>query len=947
MKKCKLLLVIVMTFFFSMSTLAQMKISGKVTEAATGKPLSGTTVTIKGTTRGTSTNTDGDYAIEVSSMEAVLVFSYTGYGTLERKVGTNTVLNIALIETAASLQDVVVTGVFDSRRKLEASVSISTLNAQQIERQAPNSGADLLRKVPGVFVNSAKGEVRTDVYTRGLANRPSYNDDVSGLYYVSLQEDGLPLSNVYINSYTHDLFLRADATLNRLEAVRGGTASIAGANAPGGIFNYLSKTGGSKFSGVVKEKLGLEGDGRNFYHRTDLNVGGPISKNGWYYNIGGFYRHAKGARDVGYPLNYGGQVKANIQKKYAGGSVTFYAKYLNDHNGTFLNLIGRNFDHPELAPGIKKTDAFILPAEASVSSKLGDGVPISFDPKDLNHSREFAIGADWKHTFGHGFTLQNNAKFSAKRLTLNITQATSPTLLTDLIPNAVAGTIGMGTITYKDNITKQPLAVVQASVSQTGPPSWTVVSNNMPSQDILKNGMLYQAAVHGEPKINEFLDQLVLTKKAKNISYNLGAFIGLSNLPRYSGGIVGTAFTTLENRPRMMDITYQNAFLGGATQQITSPEGYFKTGGVFGYNDFEYKKTNLAPFLAFNWQITPKLNFDLGVRYEHTISEGTNYIRVPNNGSDGGLDGNPLTTYDNNYYKNPLAIPYKFTTNTWSYSGAFNYLLADNQSIYVRYSEGRKAPEANLFQSIDAPEKVALTNPAVQNVTQVELGYKYKSSKIDLAITPYYSLLSNIFTGFTSLDSAGKLYSLTPYYNKLRSIGVEAEATIYLSNHFNTRVAATFQNATFPQYKISTSGATSSKSDDSTLDYSGNQADLSPDVILNITPTYSTEKFYAFLSYQYTGKRWANVPNAFQLPSFSLFDLGIGYNVTKRLSLNANINNLFNSFGVMTWGAPGGFPAVYNLSEFTKEKVEANKDALFPIGGTQPRAYFLTATYKF
>jgi outer membrane receptor protein involved in Fe transport len=101
------------------------------------------------------------------------------------------------------------------------------------------------------------------------------------------------------------------------------------------------------------------------------------------------------------------------------------------------------------------------------------------------------------------------------------------------------------------------------------------------------------------------------------------------------------------------------------------------------------------------------------------------------------------------------------------------------------------------------------------------------------------------------------------------------------------------------------------------------------------------------MTYQYTGARWANAPNAFQLPAFSQIDLGIGYDVSKNISLSANINNLTNSFGVMTWGAPGGFPAVFNRSDFSAAQKEAQKNAVFPIGGTQPRAYFLTATYKF
>ncbi len=72
-----------------------------------------------------------------------------------------------------------------------------------------------------------------------------------------------------------------------------------------------------------------------------------------------------------------------------------------------------------------------------------------------------------------------------------------------------------------------------------------------------------------------------------------------------------------------------------------------------------------------------------------------------------------------------------------------------------------------------------------------------------------------------------------------------------------------------------------------------------------------------------------------------------GYNLTKNLSLSANINNLANTFGVFSWGAPGGFPAVFNLSDFSKTQKDASAGATIPIGGTPPIAYFLTASYKF
>ncbi len=943
LKWTKMLFIAVLLFLTdSLGMMAQTKkITGKVSSDK-GETLSGVTILIKGTKKGTSTDKEGKFSLEASQGNT-LVFSFISYQNKEVLVNTESVLDIVLNESTESLEEVVVTGLFDERKKLEASVSISTLNIKQIERLAPNSGADLLRNVPGIFVNSSAGEVRSNVYTRGLANRPSYNDDVSGLYYVSMQEDGLPISNIFLPTYTHDLFLRTDATINRLEAIRGGTASIAGANAPGGIFNYLSKTGGNAFSGLVREKIGLEGDGKNFYTRTELNFGGPLS-NGWTYNVGGFYRHAKGARDVGYPLNFGGQIKANVQKRYAKGTVTLYAKYLNDHNGTFLNLIGRNFDNPELAPQFSNNDAFILPATAKLSTKTGDGTSINYNPKDLNHSVDASFGINWKHDLGKGFSISNNARFSHKELTLNITQATTPALLTAIPINGSVGTIaaGIGTITYKDNMTKQVLATVGRS---TPAPVFTVLTNNLPNQDVIANSVLYQAAVTGNPKINEFFDQVVLSKKTEKMSFNVGAFFGYSDVARFSQGAGGGTLSTLESKPRLLDISVTSP--NGTITQITSPEGYFKVGGFLGYNDYSYRKINIAPFMATSWQITDKLNFDVGLRLENNVNQGSNFIRVSHTVADGGYDRNLLTTYDNNYFKEPKEIAYKYNNTTLSYSGAFNYLISNKQSIYTRYSVGRKAPEANAFTGIDSDARLAITESIPQNITQVEIGYKYRTNKVDMAITPYYSLLSNIFTGFSSQDANGVLYALQPYYNSLESKGLEAELTFNFTKSFSTRVATTFQSTKFPQFKVSTAGATTSKDDDSFFDYSGNNGDLTPSVMFNITPTYSTNKFYAMLTYQYIGDRWANAPNAFKLPGYSQIDLALGYDVNKNFSLSTNINNLTNTIGIMTWGAPGGFPNTYARTDFSVAQKEANKNAYFPMGGTQPRAYFLTATYKF
>ena len=286
------------------------------------------------------------------------------------------------------------TGVFDKRTALESSIAISTLNSKSIQKIAANSAADLLSYTPGVYVNSSVGEINNTVFSRGVnANQFSVAGG-NGYYYVSLMEDGLPTTNLSSGNIVADYFYRADATLARLESVRGGSASITGANAPGGIFNYVSNTGQKPVNQLLY-KVGLEGDGRNLFNRLDGNLGGKLNDKGWFYNIGGFYRNSDGPRNPGYALNKGGQIKANVVKTLAnGGSLKIYGKYLNDRNALPQNLPAQNYDKPELVAGFNPTDTYMLPASKSVQPLWGTTDSFTFDPSDLAHSTDLSLGTE-------------------------------------------------------------------------------------------------------------------------------------------------------------------------------------------------------------------------------------------------------------------------------------------------------------------------------------------------------------------------------------------------------------------------------------------------------------------------------------------------------------------------------------------------------------------------
>lgn len=95
--------------------------------------------------------------------------------------------------------------------------------------------------------------------------------------------------------------------------MRGGSASTFASNSPGGIINFISKTGEQE-GGSFQLSCGL--DYREY--RAAFAYGGRID-DATRYELSGFYRLGDGPRDVGYDAMRGGQIKANITREFDGG----------------------------------------------------------------------------------------------------------------------------------------------------------------------------------------------------------------------------------------------------------------------------------------------------------------------------------------------------------------------------------------------------------------------------------------------------------------------------------------------------------------------------------------------------------------------------------------------------------------------------------------------------
>lgn len=924
-----------------------------------GTTLPGVNVSVKNTNLGAVTDSNGMFALaNVPTNAVTVVASFVGFATAEVNLDANTTtIAIVLNEDVRTLDEVVVTGVFDERKRMDASIAITTLSSKLIENQVHNSASDLLRNVPGVYVNSSVGEIRNSVSSRGIT--VGSTDGSFGYEYVSMQEDGLPVTNTTYFSYGPDFFLRADATLGRLDAVRGGPASVAAANAPGGIFNYISKTGGSKFAGEVRLKQGLLGNGANSLTRVDGDFGGPLGKN-WFYNIGGFYRYDQGARYPGYPMNEGGQVKANVEKKYSKGSIKIFLKYLNDRNGFAQPMLTQGFDDPELAPGYNSSSTNFPEAFSYSAEDLVNGGTYKFDSRNQVKSKYNSIAFTWDHELGKGWSFTNSAKYSDNSVLYNTQGGVIPSSITDLVPYFFLGGFGAGfpgSFTFSNVKTGEALANVSVDY---GLP--VVTSSTLPGQDILPNSILIVPLSYYDNTVTEFLERFAFNKKIDNMNFNIGGYFGYSDASRYSGGDIGLA--TMENHPKMLSLSFSGTPLFGVdpfgvpitglpgTYQFTNAAGVGQGAGNLGsYISFNATQNQGALFFGHTWNITDKWTFDWGVRHETVNIKGHN-IRpnlIGSPFSTGGTDANPYTTYDNNTLDTLGHYKFDYTINTFSYSAALNYKFNDNLAIYARYSQGKKAPDLDFYFTLNTPQNLALYKPKVRSTEQIELGLKAGFGKSNLFVTPFYSVLSGVPRGQIFQDTDATYYFTPANYAKYQTTGVEIETNIYITSHLSVRGVGTFQKGKLDEYEVWVSTA-NGKADDTKKSYSGNEADNAPRVMLNITPTYTANKFYTFLTWSYLGSRQANAANVFKLPSFSQFDFSAGYNVTKAFQLSLNVNNLFNTYGVMTFIRPGSLSQFLGGNDgFSKAEYEAAVAANTPYNtvGIQPRAFYLTATIKF
>lgn len=216
-------------------------VTGTVTSSEDSQPIPGVNVIVQGTSRGASTDFDGNYSIKVDSGE-ILEFTSIGFKTKTITVNNQSVINVALDIDVESLDEIVLVG-YGTQKKSDLTGSIVTVKSEDVERTpTANVMQSLQGKVPGVQVVStgSPGDSPT-IRLRGIG---SYNNDNTKPLYVV---DGMFYTNIdFLNTKDiESITVLKDAS----------SSAIYGVRAANGVIIIKTKTGG------IEQKPKFEYDG--------------------------------------------------------------------------------------------------------------------------------------------------------------------------------------------------------------------------------------------------------------------------------------------------------------------------------------------------------------------------------------------------------------------------------------------------------------------------------------------------------------------------------------------------------------------------------------------------------------------------------------------------------------------------------------------------------------
>lgn len=812
-----------------------------------GQPLPGATLLVEGTTLGAATGLDGNFRFTVAGPRTVtIIASFVGFAS-ERQTLTlaseeTVTLSFTLRPDALGFEDVIVTGVANAGSKLESSVSVTSLQPAGIQQAVPRSTAEIFRAIPGIRSEASGGDGNTNITVRGVPI------SAGGSKYLQLQEDGLPILLFGDIAFaTADIFLRADGSLGRLEAIRGGSASTLASNSPAGIINFISQTG-TTAGGTVAMTSGL--DYRS--QRLDFGFGSPLDEHTSFF-VGGFFRSGEGPRETGYVAERGGQIKANLTRRFDSGYARLHLKMLDDRTPAYMpqpmQVTGTNADPSwASAPGMSATRQ--VPHSVYLLHNFGigaEGQRRRVSVADGMHPQSNAIGAEFAFDLGDGWTVESRTRYAQNR-----GRFVAP------FPATVGSTSAM--LTEIGNATGRNLAGATLSVAHTGQPftgaNATIIH-------------LFDTELENFDNLfsDTRLTYTLLPASGREVNLTAGVFRGMQ---RIKMSWLWNSF--------LMDVNGSNA----ALLDITTAAGERITqSGLFAYGvpvwgnccqvgfDATYDVT--APYVNLGFRVNEGLTVEASARLDFGVVSGSGAgtavgpLDVNNDGVISPVE-QAVATIDN-AQRNPVDYTYDYL----SFSVGANQMVGARSAVFGRFSRGASAKaDRAIFPSGRYVAPISFGPKDV--IDQAELGWKQQFRNGGLFLTGFYAA--------TTEEGGFEATTQRIVKNDYRAFGVEVEGT-YDFREASIRGAITYTSAEI------TSGSNE-----------GNTPRRQPALMYNLLPSYKVGAHEVGLSLIGQTKAYAQDNNQLVMPGYLLVNGFVNLSVSPALTLSLGGNNLLDAIGI-------------------------------------------------
>lgn len=748
--------------------------------------------------------------------------------------------------------DIIVTG----RRgvgpqvEVERSYSASHLIAGELARRSPQSMAELLSGLPGLWVDSSAGISANTIRVRGIP--------LDGYQAIAVQEDGLPVQHDTLPWTDIDQFVRPDLMIETVDYVRGGPSAIFASNAPGGVLNLRTRAPAAQTGGQAR--LTLTGYG---LARIEGYATGAIAP-GWRAIVGGLIDRDPSVRRIASTLG-GGQWRVRVDHDWAGGGRLTLALHGLADDRLNISSFPMRVAGGRLVPlpGFDPRRGSFFGAELT---RLRFGAVGERPLGRNNRNRMIAPSVALVQPLAAGeLTLRAHYRVSrTERYALSSSGSAVPaaSVIAEAGPRLRAA--------YADTA-----AVVMRHASDGSGFDGLVMPLNPVAADV---------------RLGEVLGDLSYSRRleaAGRHELTLGLY-GVGYEWRFRRA-VARALVEAREGGRLLDIVALDG--GGRAIGRATQGGLLNTGST--WEALDGRQRMLAFYLADEWRIADRWRIDWGVRHEraHLAARVERPMTV-----DGG---DAMTLADDRVAVGSGVIDHRAerlakTAGTV----ALHWRADDRLGLFARATRAIRLPDPGNFR-MGGDDR-----PRVLTIAQGELGALWRRGGMGLDATLFASRFPQIALPDLSIDPVSGAVRVGQRDAVARTLGLELSGVARPAPGLSLRATATWQDPRLQDYRLSAivGGVPV------VTDLSGNLPRRVPQAMASVSASYALpgSRLAVDADLSGMGRRFADDANSLRLPGFALLDLGVTWTPVPPLTLRLRATNLLDRIAVMQGDALGG-----------------------------------------